>query len=1458
MHDARTASKMTSGTRACWSRTFGGNFGRQCYLTRGMGTKIDDAIDQSVTIQDVTIKSPPKGSGRPDLVPCFDEPSQLYDFVTNVLPCSPTLTSHLRWMLQKDLVLQQDFLLLGPAVSACDRRLLLTTYAALLGREIEYISITRDTSDADLKQRKEIIISSSGSGKTSTSSCYVDQAPVRAALNGRLLILDGLEKAERNVLPTLNNLLENRELALDDGTLLVSSTFYDAHTHANTQRETASEGTTAHDYSSNKIRRVHPDFRVAALGSFDAQADGGVQVGASSLDPPLRSRFQARAMNASGVAGIPVDELLDAVAATVASSMNSSPDTTLTEEMPWEDIRQLVTSAVTATQQASSSLASHSNSNNNNIHKNKNPAAAALSLKATLDAARHWASRAQSQPHLKWDVQTSLNAHGKGFVSATDVDVTTTMAAPAASIPSYRYVETPTTGATSELITNGLLQGTRAVAFVGPKGCGKSAIAAATAETIMSTRASNSMSSAGADAAMVELFSLYKDMSARDLLMRRMTSVEGDSVWAPTPLVRAAQQGSVVILDGIDKVSSDTLLSLARLLEWGEVDLPDGTRLKAAEGFGVIALGLLPSSSSSSSSWITPEVSGMFFWVQLNPLPSDELRQVLVGLFPSLKQSQQLEQLVQLRDRLMEAVQSGAADTQLEAESLELSLRRLKHICRRLQQPALSPGNTDEGNAEVETAPIHSNVSLSSLVHDALMTSLMPPRERRIVDECMRECGIIIDTTNRSKKAKRNRSSNIDGTLLQLDEALISKHRRTPTDPMLVPNPGFTYNAGHAQVLQNLVEAHAAGERALLIMGYQGVGKNRVVDYLLNKLQAEREYVQLHRDTTVASLLSSPTMEHGVLVHRDSPLVRAASKGRILVMDEADKAPVEVVALLKGLMEDGQLALPDGRVLRFVFEDHHNDTATSTNADNEAQHSTATNSVVPIHPDFSIWALANPAGYPFHGNALAEEMGDVFSCHNVPALDRDSQFQVLQSYGPTLSKKMLTRIIDMWQELQTAHARGTLAYPFSIREAVSVVKHVHTFPHDGLDGALENVVSFDQSDEALMKQLKDIFESHGVRLRLVSDDDKKLTQAGGISTPKTRSHLPKYGKVDPDNTPHVGGNTWAGGTGGSDTAGLGGRGGPYRLDAGHPVHQVSDEMKAEVSEEAQRRARQMADEGLAQKLEELQMGKYDWERYNDLRKRVALPIQQLQVHLKDIQQRKEERLWLRRQSTGELDDSRLVDALAGETDVFKRRGLASESSSHFSSSQAADILRIKLVVDVSASMYRFNSYDGRLERLLEATLLLTEALRDDKRFELHIVGHNGSQAVIPLWTPTTPNDAKSQLKLLESMVAHTQYTMAGDSTLEALEAAMTTAQPNDLMVVVSDANLKRYRIDPNELAKLVARQTNVHAHLILISSFGEEAYDLAQSIPNGRAQVCMDSEELPLMLKTIVASATKS
>lgn len=60
-----------------------------------------------------------------------------------------------------------------------------------------------------------------------SSSLPPSQCAVRAATQGRVLVLEGLEKAERNVLPVLNNLLENREMQLEDGRFLMSAERYD-------------------------------------------------------------------------------------------------------------------------------------------------------------------------------------------------------------------------------------------------------------------------------------------------------------------------------------------------------------------------------------------------------------------------------------------------------------------------------------------------------------------------------------------------------------------------------------------------------------------------------------------------------------------------------------------------------------------------------------------------------------------------------------------------------------------------------------------------------------------------------------------------------------------------------------------------------------------------------------------------------------------------------------------------------------------------------------------------------------------------------------------------------------------------------------------------------------------------------------------------------------------------------
>jgi hypothetical protein len=85
---------------------------------------------------------------------------------------------------------------------------------------------------------------------------------------------------------------------------------------------------------------------------------------------------------------------------------------------------------------------------------------------------------------------------------------------------------------------------------------------------------------------------------------------------------------------------------------------------------------------------------------------------------------------------------------------------------------------------------------------------------------------------------------------------------------------------------------------------------------------------------------------------------------------------------------------------------------------------------------------------------------------------------------------------------------------------------------------------FEMDDMAIDGSMRNWKQMMGVsEKRDTSTAFDKERGSEGESKPKFGVDKPKHGKEDEKNEPHVGGNTWAGGTGGSDTAGLGGRGG---------------------------------------------------------------------------------------------------------------------------------------------------------------------------------------------------------------------------------------------------------------------------------------------------------------------------
>ena len=56
----------------------------------------------------------------------------------------------------------------------------------------------------------------------------------------------------------------------------------------------------------------------------------------------------------------------------------------------------------------------------------------------------------------------------------------------------------------------------------------------------------------------------FQDMTSRDLLQQRGTLPNGDTTWRLAPLITAALEGSIALLDGLHRVNPSTLAVLHR------------------------------------------------------------------------------------------------------------------------------------------------------------------------------------------------------------------------------------------------------------------------------------------------------------------------------------------------------------------------------------------------------------------------------------------------------------------------------------------------------------------------------------------------------------------------------------------------------------------------------------------------------------------------------------------------------------------------------------------------------------------------------------------------------------------------------------------------------------------------------------------------------------------------------
>ncbi|KAF7726766.1 von Willebrand factor A domain-containing protein 8 [Apophysomyces ossiformis] len=935
--------------------------------------------------------------------------------MTIVPPKNPELVPEYNAPFYEGSQLGQDIFLIGPPGPL--RRALVMKYAEMTQREIEYVALSKDVTDADLKQRREL---------QNGTSYYVDQAAVRAAIHGRILVLDGIEKAERNVLPILNNLLENREMSLDDGRFLTT------------------KNPSEYGEGEKRFEKVDDRFLVFALGLPVPPYIG------YPLDPPLRSRFQSRdiktpsfqsqvdqmlmltdgkvpraliekLISISSVLGIQADKAIGREVDIPEFPMTIESLASLLKIVPNANTRFLVDILYPYPLLPTCDLEQMS------VIESAYRRFGVVSPVVEADSeARQVFSGYQlanvdavPPPEVSIDGHQTIH-HAIATFSGQN--------RPAMGIPLFSgpnefspaefFVET---AYHKDIFSSMVLihAGGHDICLLGTqKGVGKSALVRHFARNLGYT---------------IDYIPLYRDMSSRDLLQRRSTSPTGDTIWENSLLVEAAIHGHLAVLDGIEALSHGTLNTLQRLVSERETQLPDGARLINAHryeklmkksgftveeleakrlipihpSFRIIALARAGSNGqtdSKSGAWLTAEILSMFQFIVVDSLPSQEEQEVLGCLSPGVNEDK-LKQLLSFARRLRRD-----KDDTVRMLSSALSTRQLIRICRRIAYFQ----DDDE--------------SLYIAVHKAALSRFMPTMAREALHELLVKNGIYPPKNEGDPEELKIEVLPTRDNPQHIRIGNVTEPVFIGGNPMLIPNVVFHENPAHAYILREMLKDYQLGEHLLLI-GNQGVGKNKLVDYFLQLLQRPREYIQLHRDSTVQSLTTTPAIRDGVLVFEDSALVKAVRDGTILVVDEADKAPTYVTAVMKSLVEDGQMVLGDGR--RIVSKE------------GDMQGS---NGYILVHPMY-----------------------------------------LLRKYGPNVPEDLLDKLSSAFTDLRKLVDEGLISYPYSTRELVNIVIHLQSYPEEGISKTMQNVFDFDQYDQASKELLIEVFEKHGIPIGLESE-----------------------------------------------------------------------------------------------------------------------------------------------------------------------------------------------------------------------------------------------------------------------------------------------------------------------------------------------------------------------------------
>ncbi|KAI5957391.1 MDN1 [Candida margitis] len=204
----------------------------------------------------------------------------------------------------------------------------------------------------------------------------------------------------------------------------------------------------------------------------------------------------------------------------------------------------------------------------------------------------------------------------------------------------------------------------------------------------------------------------------------------------------------------------------------------------------------------------------------------------------------------------------------------------------------------------------------------------------------------------------------------------------------VIPQPNYIITPFVEKNLMNLVRATAGRRFPVLIQGPTSAGKTSMINYLANITGHKFVRINNHEHTDLQEYLGTyVSNSKGQLVFQEGILVEALRKGYWIVLDELNLAPTDVLEALNRLLDDNrELFIPE------------------------------TQEVVKPHPDFMLFATQNPPGLYGGRKVLSRAFRNRFLELHFDDIPQDELEIILRQrcqIAPSYAKK----IVDVYKQL---------------------------------------------------------------------------------------------------------------------------------------------------------------------------------------------------------------------------------------------------------------------------------------------------------------------------------------------------------------------------------------------------------------------------------------------------------